>query len=125
MIKQETVKVFVYGTLMKGFGMDLSSVGKFLTKATLPNHAMFNVSWFPGIVESEGDSVIGEVFEVDKKHIPGLDLYEGAPNLYRRESAHINGVGDVQYYLYNGVVDGKSKIDSGDYREFTEREGRT
>lgn len=86
-------KVFVYGTLMNGhynhFYMERDGI-KFLGKGRANGFAIYNVTpYYPGVVKEEGESVLGEVYEVPKKYMRDLDQLEGNGFLYRREKAEI------------------------------------
>ncbi len=58
-------KVFVYGTLMKGFNNHgLLKDAKFIGKAIISDYALYCVTpYYPGIVRQYGSAVNGEVYE--------------------------------------------------------------
>lgn len=81
--------VFVYGTLKRGYSNHHLLAGQaFQGEArTAPGFALFSLGSHPGMVElpSDGGSVTGEVWSVDKRCLEQLDLLEGtAEGLYRR-----------------------------------------
>lgn len=85
------VKVFVYGTLMRGqinHSYYLSK-SKFLGIAELPNYAMYAVSSFPGIVTEPSGKVKGEVYSVTVEILRKLDCLEGEGSLYLRKIVDI------------------------------------
>lgn len=85
-------KVFVYGSLKKGFGNHhVISKGEFISvDETLYNDwHMFNMGGFPGVVE--GTKVVtGEVYEVDDEVMAGLDRLEGNGSFYTREIVELS-----------------------------------
>lgn len=82
------MKVFVYGSLMRGFSNHHRLAGEgsqFLQEAeTTPEFKMVSLGAFPGILEGGKTSIKGEVFEVDAEVKKGLDYLEGHPTFYRR-----------------------------------------
>lgn len=108
--EEKNVKIFVYGTLKrKDRGIE---GGKFIGEHRLEGFDLYQISYFPGIVK--GDRFVdGEIFEVNRDRLPGLDAYEGVPYLYKRESFNHPEHGVVYYYLYNGNINDKKLIESG------------
>lgn len=72
-------KVFVYGTLKRGYHNHRLLIGtKFLGVGILHDYGVFNMSvGFPGIKYSEGNYVVGEVYEVSDITLANLDILEG------------------------------------------------
>lgn len=110
--KECPVRVFVYGTLMRGKGAHhylekAKSEGDFV----LEGYGMYNLGSFPGILPCCRDcEVIGEVYEVTTDMIPRLDQYEGEGSLYIRKEECVRNENDCLYanvYIYNGEPDGK------------------
>ena len=98
-------RVFVYGTLKKGFWNNPLLKGcEFLGGAvTVPTYSMISVSHavitlFPVIRPSEnGKPVVGEIYTVDDEVLERLDRLEGVhKGMYRRELI------DVTLLLANG-----------------------
>jgi gamma-glutamylcyclotransferase (GGCT)/AIG2-like uncharacterized protein YtfP len=97
-------KVFVYGSLKKGFG----------------NHSLLTDSHYlgpyPGVVSGEG-IIHGELYEVDDTTFSRLDRLEGYPSFYGREETPIN-IGEDQviawmYTLPDTWHTGSRVIESG------------
>ena len=138
------MKVFTYGTLMKGFHnhsvMEYVK-GKFVGFAKMSGKIMYyvnDIGNFPAIVDGEGD-VYGEVYEVpneiktyDKKKIKTisvLDNLEGYEesrakknNMYLRKEGKVVLKGSkvavvVTYYYWNEDVQPRLFIKCGDYRK--------
>lgn len=91
------MKLFVYGTLKSTEYNNtlLKDLGaEFLGSAvTYEKYPLFELNDpFPYLQDDfcSGEQVIGEVFEVDNKYIDKLDEYEGAPDLYYRDTIVVN-----------------------------------
>lgn len=85
--------LFVYGTLMRGGVRHAVLRGqRFLREAvTRPKYLLFDLGAYPGLVraEEDGRAIYGELYEVERRLIPRLDMIEGAPELYRLEPVEI------------------------------------
>ncbi len=83
--------VFVYGTLMAGQPAAnlLGDNAIFVGPAMLPDHAMYDLGSYPGIVPAEGEQVIGEVYLVDDEAMKRMDRYEGEGSLYLRQTVSV------------------------------------
>lgn len=101
-------KIFVYGTLKKGFHNN-----RLLTDAiyegpaqTCDKYALY-VQGLPYMMKYPQVSVIqGEVYTVDAETLRRLDILEGVPFFYIRETVEVevnNTVMDVDCYFYNGA----------------------
>lgn len=78
------MKVFVYGTLKKGFRNQSYLKGaKYLEKATMKGK-MYDLGGYPCIELDEEGVVYGEVYEIDKNILANLDRCECYPRLYTR-----------------------------------------
>lgn len=98
------MKVFVYGTLKKGFGNHvLLSESQCLGPDSLKNYSMFSLGYFPAIRKGEG-TVYGEVYEVTPEQLQRLDRLEGHPTFYERIPVVTNGNQEVQVYVMEKVV---------------------
>ncbi len=93
-----TQRVFVYGTLKRGFPNDITAVmtvkflGRFTTVKAFP--LVVGGSWFSPYLISEpgeGHRVAGEIFEVDDRQLAELDRMEGThlPNAYHRDRVKV------------------------------------
>jgi len=61
--------------------------------------------------------VVGEVYEVTDECLDALDLYEGVPELFRREEIKMVDSTRVLAYLYNHDVFGCKKFEWGIWQE--------
>ena len=96
-------KVFVYGTLMKGeTNHDFLQNATFLDKTVIEGYDMYNVGWYPAIIDGEG-LAIGEVYSVPVEDMASIDSLEGEGSLYEKRCVRItvNGVQDFAFvYVY-------------------------
>ena len=85
-------KVFVYGTLKRGFSNNrLLSGSKLLGKARTEGKFALYESGIPFVIEHEKVSQIaGEIYEVDKKTLSSLDRLEGHPAWYCRKMVDVS-----------------------------------
>ena len=111
------VPVFVYGTLMKkGSASHYMRDADFLGDATLPGYAMYDLGWYPGILNREGSAVHGEVYLVSEEMLKDMDRYEGEGFLYMRKTVPVTGLdgcAEAQVYVYLRPVDEAQRIRSG------------
>jgi gamma-glutamylcyclotransferase (GGCT)/AIG2-like uncharacterized protein YtfP len=120
-------KVFVYGSLLSGMGNHgLLSSAKFIgTTKTTPHFKMMDLGWFPGVVEHhEGDSIIGEVYEVDDEQLYRLDRLEGynssnpTMGLYNKKEINTE-FGKAIIYIYNNPFERTGIfVSNGDWRTY-------
>lgn len=121
-------RVFVYGSLMRGFGNHaLINNQSFVSKASVQEFDLYTLGGFPAAVLSDrGDVHIhGEVFEVDDTALARMDRLEGHPTFYKREEVEVwvdslNGYLPVFMYVYQGDVSTKEHIPSGCWRSHNE-----
>ncbi len=101
--KDTPQKVFVYGTLKKGFHNHAHylSGAKDLGVATIEG-IMFHLGGCPAITLCEPfHKIIGEVYEVSWKMIDAMDLLEGVGrNFYDRVEAKVHPHGNVWMYVF-------------------------
>jgi molybdenum cofactor cytidylyltransferase len=90
---QGTLLLFVYGTLRRGGLRHVVLAGqRFRCEAvTKPQYLLYDFGTHPGLVVAEagGRAIRGELYEVERRLIPRLDMIEGAPESYRREPVEI------------------------------------
>lgn len=104
-----TTKVFVYGTLRKGFSNSrlLStaiSKGEHLLSS---KHLMISLGAFPALIPSEEFHLTrGEVYEVDEDTLSNLDRLEGHPDFYER--VEVQG---LQVYVMKKEVAGSRAVE--------------
>ena len=84
-------RVFVYGTLKRGFwNHHLLEQCTYLGEAvTLKEFALY-VDTIPFVIKDQPVSrICGEVYEVDEQVLMRLDQFEGHPHWYRREKISV------------------------------------
>lgn len=122
-------RVFVYGTLRRGFINNEATVAfrngaTFVAAGRVPG-ALYSVGWYPALVEGRPGEVHGEVWELSS---PGLmrvlDEYEGlfddGPPEYRREARTVatdHGPMEAWAYIYAFEVDEQQIIPTGDWAD--------
>ena len=111
-------RVFVYGTLKRGFcNHHLLTGQQFLGEArTAPGFTLYSLGDYPGLVPSADplQQVVGEMWAVDPECLRQLDLLEGvAEQLYARRPiplappfAHET----VESYFYLRSIAGRASI---------------
>ena len=105
----QTVKVFVYGTLKRGFRLNpYMENSKFLAEDTLKGFDIYSNGSFPMIVRGQGE-VKGEVFEVPVNLLPILDEIECA---YTRTKVNTHQFKGVFVYIYNHDVNSLTPLDN-------------
>ena len=117
------MKIFVYGSLMRGFhNHHILNSSKLIGEATTSagRFRMINLGSFPALVKGDGN-VKGEVYEVNPATLGRLDRLEGAPSFYHRESINVEVSGQVvaaQAYVLSRADDGREIVPNGDWRAF-------
>ncbi len=111
-----TTRVFVYGTLKKGYHNHES----FLDKAKFIGNAISVSKWtmigegmgFPYLLERSdnlGNNIKGEVYEVTADELKNLDYLEGVPTHYRKSYMYVSYIdgtpsGNVTVYVKTNVT---------------------
>ena len=115
-----TVRVFVYGTLMRGGRYHaLIAGGVWIGEAlTEPGYRLYDLGPYPAMRRGGTGEVAGEVYEVDDVTLAELDRLEGHPDYYRRAQVRLADGAEVTTYLF--VADhelvGAPVLASGDWR---------
>lgn len=123
--------IFVYGTLMEGFGNNgLLARSEFVTEAvTQPVFTMISLGGFPGVLAGGDTAIKGEVFLVTSiETLNNLDRLEGHPSWYCRTPITVQtpdgGELSVETYIYlNGDRDNRV-VESGSWREYRHHPSR-
>lgn len=89
MLSKGETKVFVYGTLKRGWGNhrilevpDAVFMGNAMTKEKYFN--MVSLKNFPAVTRGGDCSIIGELYRVKKPVLDQMDVLEGHPSFYER-----------------------------------------
>lgn len=101
-------KVFIYGTLKQNRGNSwLMTDAKYLGECTTVGNYSLYVQGLPFLVEGEGPTVKGELYEVNDFVMNYLDKFEGHPNFYKRSPITVlknNKKVKAETYIYQGVI---------------------
>jgi gamma-glutamylcyclotransferase (GGCT)/AIG2-like uncharacterized protein YtfP len=116
------MKVFVYGTLMRGEPAHaLLGDARFVGAArTEPRYALVLLDGYPGLVEGGDTAIAGELYELtdgDEALLRELDRYEDAPELYTRMLQRFGEHEAWVYLLRPELAAGRPSIASGDWRK--------
>lgn len=112
------LKLFVYGTLMRG-----EPNARHLQRAvfvgaarTAPGYTLALVGPYPALLPGGSTAVSGEVYDVDEPTLRALDLFEG--DGYRRGAVTLAGHdGPAEaYFLVGAAGDGAPILAGGDWR---------
>lgn len=125
---QEGDLIFVYGTLRRGEGADLSKKAPECSFVGVDqiNGQIYDVGWFPGLKPLSPDlefqdalpTVIGDVFEVKGENtVDKLDSYEGYPSLYDRREFETETGKTVWAYVYNPPIHADALVVTGDWKD--------
>ena len=117
----DLVNVFVYGSLLSGFGNHAAYLRGFSFRPAklVADLRMVSLGAFPGLVDApgyDGPAVVGEVYEVDRGALSALDGLEGtASGLYDRVVFELAcGTTAFVYVLCGGR--GAAPVPSNDWR---------
>ncbi|MDQ7823347.1 MAG: gamma-glutamylcyclotransferase family protein [Candidatus Eremiobacteraeota bacterium] len=135
-------RVFVYGTLMRGFGNHRhykESLGRFVGYGSVKGVLYhFPREGYPGLLEESGDSPVrGEVYELEGadslRVLDRLEGYDekGSCNLYEREKrpVSLDGSGTLECWVYffsdrEYAMSCGEPVASGDWRAFIQGRNR-
>ena len=118
--KVDGQKVFVYGSLRKGFGLSpvLSSSDYIETVKTKPKYTMYSLGAFPCIVKGGKTAIVGEIYSVSEEVERRLDMIEGVPQLYQKGKVEIDGYDNViAYFMKKNKVNTLNVIETGDWSQ--------
>lgn len=116
------MKVFVYGSLMKGefnHGILKNETTTFLGEdATKEEYTFYDLGGFPGLVRGGTQSVVGEIYEISSFTRRNLDVLESHPQFYRRTKIELKSGEKVEAYILNeGYAINCPVIESGSWRK--------
>ena len=129
------MKVFVYGTLLKGMGRaNVLSTARFLDHGFI-QASLHDLGNYPSISSLNDSQVFGEIYEIDAEILSILDKIEGfspknvQQSLYTRRQVVVRGITmncnhDAWTYFFNGDLNNKNIITSGDYRRYMQELSR-
>lgn len=105
--------LFVYGTLKRGrvrHEILIEENAEFVDEAVLEGYNLYDIGYYPGIVEGSG-KVYGEVYKVSDKLIEILDAIEGVErNLFKRKILPVELMSQkTKLYVFVYVFQRKTK----------------
>lgn len=123
MTTQRTHRVFVYGTLLSGFGNHDRCLGPKAepvarTRTANAHYRMVEVSYFPGVFLDGTDHIVGEVYDVTDHGLHILDSLEGFPQMYTRVQVTLDNLMVAWMYIYNSDRGNMRDIPGGDFRAY-------
>ena len=113
-----TADIFVYGTLRKSEQAHdlLGQDAVFIREAiTLPSYTLYQIDWYPGLVEGGTTAVKGELWSIQTVHWTYLDEYEEVPVDYVRKKIPLVGGVYAYTYIYVGSLQEAVLLTSGDW----------
>lgn len=115
-------KVFVYGTLRRGFGNHrLLFTSQFLGTDTVTGFTMLSVGNFYPALLGNGRSVsviTGEVYEVNDETFKSLDYLEGYPQHYNRMLVRTANGHEAWVYYYEENDRHLQEVPGGDWMKY-------
>lgn len=122
--EQESHLVFVYGSLMQGFGnAGRLKNSKFIGRGMASGKfRMASLGSFPAAFRDvDGEPMKGELYEVDEETLASLDCLEGNGRFYEREFLDVTVNGwtySALVYLVINPSEGLGFVESNDWRAF-------
>ena len=110
------IRVFVYGTLMRGgcYHKEFLGIHKFLGRGLITGYALYNLGGYPGVIPERGEQVKGEIFGIDRKTLRRIDVLEDKGSLYDRKRIPVlneDGKTTRAYvYVWKGPVNRQNKV---------------
>lgn len=107
------MKVFVYGTLKKGFHANYMMQPGLLINSNLSIKGlkMYSNGSYPMAVKgTDKDKVTGELWDIPDNNLVHLDRYEGHPTLFKR--TYLENL-DVYLYIFQRQVDFYKEVKDG------------
>ncbi len=120
----KTFKVAVYGTLMAGERNERWAVDALERKPCVLRGTLYDTGWgYPAFIPNmDGGGVKAELLTITADTLTRMDVLEGYPRLYRRETVLavlVDGnIEVVMVYVMNKLPRRAMVIPSGDWRKF-------
>lgn len=111
------MKVFVYGSLKRGFGNHgLLEWSDFIatTRTKSKSFGMVSLTAFPAVYEGGNCSIEGELYEVDSTTLFFLDMLEGNGEFYERQVVELESGDSAWMYC---IVPGTISTDSSKHNK--------
>lgn len=104
---KNTNLVFVYGTLMEGFGNNQiiqRHSGLKICEGTISG-TMYDLGYFPGVRLGGAGLVHGEIWKVNASCMQSLDRLEGEGSLYKRKKVSVTDSDSFQIGMKTTIED--------------------
>jgi gamma-glutamylaminecyclotransferase len=122
-------KLFVYGSLKRGFGNhELLKNSKFLGAydTSDANYQMFSFGGFPGVIALDEQDrhhyILGELYEVDDATLARVDMLEGNGHFYTRKIIELSETDDIveawMYLLPQSYLQMEISVRESQYKVF-------
>jgi gamma-glutamylaminecyclotransferase len=115
-----TVRLFVYGSLKRGFSNERFLRGAAFECAarTAQGYRLYRVGGYPALVVAEGPGIFGEVYRVTEAHLAALDAFEGVPDLYQRAVIQLEDGALVEAFVMSPAsVEGCAPVPGAEWLE--------
>lgn len=118
-IMPRPVRLFVYGLLMRGEpGAQRLATARYVTARTVAGFRLVDLGEYPGMVVGGSGTVAGELYQIDGGLLPGLDAFEGHPELFVRSIIALqSGLTAEAYILRPEHARGRPTLAEGDWRQ--------
>jgi gamma-glutamylaminecyclotransferase len=123
---EKTPYLFVYGTLMRGFGNNtILKSSQFIDSASTEEEYKLVADVIPFLVDEPRGYVHGELYKVNEHVLEIIDQLENHPNWYERRVINvISEVGDKYsawtYFIHERhIPKTHDTVESGIYRDYT------
>ena len=113
------MKLFVYGTLLRGEPAHhlLGDAKLLCALQTEPRYTLVLLDGYPALIDGGNTAVTGELYALhDEQLLSELDRYEDVPELYTREQRTFGDHQAWVYVLRPEHAVGRAVIASGDWR---------
>lgn len=108
------MRIFVYGSLRRKQGNShWMTNGQWLGDFSVDNYQLFSLGHYPGAIPGDG-VVQGEVYRIDAATLAELDALRTARGEYKRQLIQ-TPYGSAWMYVYQYPVDGRRRIESGNW----------
>jgi len=125
------MKIFVYGTLMRGLQREAALFDSQFIGTGYIEGSLYNLGSYPGL-KPGSNNVFGEVYEINTATLKCLDQIEGyrpdqpEQSLYIRKKVTVcmdtqAGSHIVETYFYHLSIAEPDRIITGDYRAFLDQ----
>lgn len=115
--------LFVYGSLPQYLrdNKDVKNLGFAQTVEKFTMHIIRGKFPFPAIQRNGKYIALGTLYEIDSSLIPELDMYEGSPDFFKRETVNIQNITDFFDYPKPSVILNSINVQSYIFQEHIDK----